>query len=133
MMTHTVITPPLAPSAIGPYSQAIRAGNLIFVSGQVPLEPGTRNLIEDRDIKAQTRRALLNLQGILSAGGSSLQNVVRTTVYLKDLKAFGDMNSVYAEFFHTNPPARSTVEVSRLPKDVDIEIDCIAMVDDGKL
>ena len=101
---------------------------MIFVSGQVPLDPATGNLIEDRSIKAQTRRALLNLQGILMASGASLQNVVKTTVFIRDLKAFGEMNSVYAEFFHTSPPARSTVEVSRLPKDVDVEIDCIAVV-----
>ena len=102
---------------------------MIFVSGQVPLDPATGNLIEDRSIKAQTRRALLNLQGILMASGASLQHVVKTTVFIRDLKAFGEMNSVYAEFFHTSPPARSTVEVSRLPKDVDVEIDCIAVVD----
>ena len=128
-MKKTVIRTPLSPAAIGPYSQAIKAGNMIFVSGQVPLDPATGNLIEDRSIKAQTRRALLNLQGILMASGASLQNVVKTTVFIRDLKAFGEMNSVYAEFFHTSPPARSTVEVSRLPKDVDVEIDCIAVVD----
>jgi len=128
-MKITVIRTPLSPAAIGPYSQAIKAGNMIFVSGQVPLDPATGNLIEDRSIKAQTRRALLNLQGILMASGASLQHVVKTTVFIRDLKAFGEMNSVYAEFFHTSPPARSTVEVSRLPKDVDVEIDCIAVVD----
>jgi len=128
-MKKTVIRTPLSPAAIGPYSQAIKAGNMIFVSGQVPLDPATGNLIEDRSIKAQTRRALLNLQGILMASGASLQHVVKTTVFIRDLKAFGEMNSVYAEFFHTSPPARSTVEVSRLPKDVDVEIDCIAVVD----
>lgn len=127
-MKKTVIRTPLSPAAIGPYSQAIKAGNMIFVSGQVPLDPATGNLIEDRSIKAQTRRALLNLQGILMASGASLQNVVKTTVFIRDLKAFAEMNSVYAEFFHTSPPARSTVEVSRLPKDVDVEIDCIAVV-----
>ena len=127
-MKKTVIRTPLSPAAIGPYSQAIKAGNMIFVSGQVPLDPATGNLIEDRSIKAQTRRALLNLQGILMASGASLQNVVKTTVFVRDLKAFAEMNSVYAEFFHTSPPARSTVEVSRLPKDVDVEIDCIAVV-----
>jgi 2-iminobutanoate/2-iminopropanoate deaminase len=127
-MKKTVIRTPLSPSAIGPYSQAIKAGNMIFVSGQVPLDPATGNVIEDRSIKGQTRRALLNMQGILMASGASLQNVVKTTVFIRDLKAFGEMNSVYAEFFHTSPPARSTVEVSRLPKDVDIEIECIAVV-----
>ena len=127
-MKKNVIRTPLGPGAIGPYSQAIKAGNLVFVSGQIPLDPATGQLIEDKDIKAQTRRALMNLQGILTASGASLQNVVRTTVYLTDLKLFGDMNSAYAEFFRSRPPARSTVEVSRLPKDVGVEIDCIAVI-----
>jgi 2-iminobutanoate/2-iminopropanoate deaminase len=127
-MKKTVVRTPLSPSAIGPYSQAIVAGNMVFVSGQVPLDPATGNLIEDKSIQAQTRQALLNLQGILAAAGVSLQNVVRTTVFLTDLKTFAEMNAVYAEFFHMAPPARSTVEVSRLPKDVNVEIDCIAMI-----
>jgi 2-iminobutanoate/2-iminopropanoate deaminase len=128
-MSKTAIRTTLGPSAIGPYSQAIKAGNLIFVSGQIPLEPGTGKLIEDKSIAAQTRRALQNMQGILSAAGASLHHVVRTTVFMKDMNNFAEMNSVYAEFFHTCPPARSTVEVSRLPKDVDVEIDCIALVE----
>jgi 2-iminobutanoate/2-iminopropanoate deaminase len=128
-MTQTAVRTTLGPSAIGPYSQAIHAGNLVFVSGQIPLDPATNQLIEDKSIKAQTRRVLQNLQGILSAAGATLDNVVRTTVFLKDMNNFADMNTVYAEFFHTCPPARSTVEVSRLPKDVDVEIDCIAVVD----
>jgi len=127
-MKKTVVRTPLGPAAIGPYSPAVKAGNLLFVSGQIPLDPATGNLIDDKNIRAQTRRALLNLQGILTAAGASLGNVVRTTVYLTDLKTFGDMNAVYGEFFHTSPPARSTVEVSRLPKDVSIEIDCIAVL-----
>jgi len=101
----------------------------VFVSGQVPLDPSTGTIIQDRSIQAQTRRALLNLQGILTASGASISDVVRTTVFLKDMNNFAEMNSVYAEFFHTRPPARSTVEVSRLPKDVEVEIDCIAVVD----
>ena len=128
-MSKTAIRTTLGPSAIGPYSQAIKAGNLIFVSGQIPLEPATGKLIEDKSIAAQTRRALQNMQGILSAAGAALHHVVRTTVFMKDLNNFAEMNSVYAEFFHTCPPARSTVEVSRLPKDVDVEIDCIALVE----
>ncbi len=128
-MNKTAVRTSLGPSAIGPYSQAIKAGNLIFVSGQIPLEPGTGKLIEDKSIAAQTRRALQNMKGILSAAGASLHQVVRTTVFLKDMNNFAEMNSVYAEFFHTCPPARSTVEVSRLPKDVDVEIDCIALVE----
>lgn len=127
-MTKQVISTPLGPSAIGPYSQAIRAGNLLFISGQVPIDPSTGKVIEDKSIRAQTRRALLNLQGILSAAGGSTENIVRTTVFLKDMNDFAEMNSVYAEFFRSAPPARSTVEVSRLPRDVSIEIDCIAVL-----
>jgi 2-iminobutanoate/2-iminopropanoate deaminase len=127
-MNKTVISSPLGPAAIGPYSQAIRAGDLIFVSGQIPLDPSTGAFIEQTDIRSQTRRALLNLSGILQAAGASTDHVVRTTVYLKDLRDFAEMNSVYAEFFPTAPPARSTVEVSRLPRDAAIEIDCIAAV-----
>jgi 2-iminobutanoate/2-iminopropanoate deaminase len=127
-MKKQVIRTPLGPGAIGPYSQAIKVGNLLFVSGQVPIDPATGQLIEDMSVKAQTRRALQNMQGILAASGGSLLNVVRTTVYLTDLKAFAEMNAAYAEFFQTCPPARSTVEVSRLPKGVGIEIDCIAVI-----
>src|SRR5215471_20536201 len=128
-MIKKVIRTPLGPSAIGPYSQAVIAGNLVFVSGQICFDPATGALIDDRSIKAQTRRALLNMQGILASCGASIEDVVRTTVFLKDMNNFAEMNSVYAEFFHTCPAARSTVEVSRLPKDVDVEIDCIAVVE----
>ena len=127
-MKKKVLRTPLGPAAIGPYSQAVVAGNMVFISGQIPLDPESGNLIEDKSVKAQTRRALQNLQGILAAAGVSMQNVVKTTVYLTDMKTFADMNSVYAEFFDTCHPARSTVEVSRLPKDVNVEIDCIAMI-----
>jgi 2-iminobutanoate/2-iminopropanoate deaminase len=128
-LTKRIVRTSLGPQAIGPYSQAVIAGNMIFVSGQIPMDPQTGNLIEDKDIKAQTRRVLLNLQGILEGAGVSLGNVVRTTVYLKDMSAFADFNSVYSEFFNVDPPARATVEVARLPKDVAVEIDCIAMTD----
>ena len=128
-MTRRVIKTTLAPQAVGAYSQAIAAGNLIFVSGQIPLDPATGNLIGEKDVKSQTRRVLLNLQGVLQGAGVSLGNVVRTTVFLKDMSDFADFNGVYAEFFNVDPPARSTVEVARLPKDVAIEIDCIAMTD----
>ena len=127
-MKKQIVRTPLGPAAIGPYSPAVKVGGMIFVSGQVPLDPATGDLIEDKSIQEQTRRALQNMQGILAAAGASLRDVVRTTVYLTDLKSFGEMNTVYAEYFHTQPPARSTVEVSRLPKDVAIEIDCIAVV-----
>ena len=128
-MTRRVIKTTLAPQAVGAYSQAIAAGNLIFVSGQIPLDPATGNLIGEKDVKSQTRRVLLNLQGVLQGAGVSLGNVVRTTVFLKNMSDFADFNGVYAEFFNVDPPARSTVEVARLPKDVAIEIDCIAMTD----
>jgi 2-iminobutanoate/2-iminopropanoate deaminase len=128
-MTKRVVRTTLGPQALGAYSQAVISGNLIFVSGQIPIDPATGNLIEEKDIKSQTRRALLNLQGILQGSGVSLSNVVRTTVFLKNMGDFADFNGVYAEFFNVDPPARSTVEVARLPKDVAVEIDCIAMVD----
>ena len=128
-MTRRVIKTTLGPQAVGAYSQAIAAGNLVFVSGQIALDPATGNLISEKDIKSQTRRVLLNLQGVLQGAGVSLENVVRTTVFLKDMSDFADFNGVYAEFFKVDPPARSTVEVARLPKDVAIEIDCIAMTD----
>ena len=128
MLKKTVITTPLGPAAIGPYSQGIRTGNLIFLSGQIALDPSTGKLIDSADIGSQTRRVLLNIQGVLSAAGASMDNVVRTTVFLKDMNDFAAMNAVYAEFFQTTPPARSTVEVSRLPRDAAIEIDCIAVL-----
>lgn len=123
-----VISTPLGPGAIGPYSQAIRAGNLLFVSGQIPIDPSTEKVIHDKSIRTQTRRALMNLQGILAAAGGSMDSVVRTTVFLKDMGDFAEMNAVYAEFFRSCPPARSTVEVARLPRDVSVEIDCIAVL-----
>ena len=117
-----------APAAIGPYSQAIRAEGLLFVSGQIPIDPATGALIPESDIQSQTRRVLLNLQEILLAGGATKASVVRVTVFLADMKDFAEMNAVYADFFGTSaaPPARSTVEVSRLPRDARVEIDCIA-------
>jgi 2-iminobutanoate/2-iminopropanoate deaminase len=127
-MNKTVISTSDAPSAIGPYSQAIRAGDLLFVSGQIPIDPSTGKLIEQTDIKAQTQRVLENLSAILRAAGASIDNVVRTTVFLRNMSDFADMNSVYAEFFRTAPPARSTVEAARLPRDVSVEIDCIAVI-----
>jgi 2-iminobutanoate/2-iminopropanoate deaminase len=128
-MNKKVISTPLGPSAIGPYSQAIHAGNLLFVSGQIALDPSTGKLIEDKSIKAQTRRVLENLQAIVSAAGGSAENIVKTTVFLKDMNDFAEMNAVYAEFFSSSPPARSTVEASRLPRDASVEIDCIAVLE----
>jgi 2-iminobutanoate/2-iminopropanoate deaminase len=114
------------PAAIGPYSQAIRAHGFVFVSGQIALDPVTNTLVTG-DVAFQTDRVLKNLAGILSAAGTGLEKVVRTTVFLKNMGDFTAMNEVYGRHFHTAPPARSTVEVSRLPKDVLVEIDVIAL------
>jgi len=114
------------PKAIGPYSQAIKANGFVFVSGQVPIDPVTNTLVSG-DIAFQTARVLKNLSGILQAAGSSLEKVVRSTVFLKDMNDFAAMNEVYGKYFSTAPPARSTVEVARLPKDVAVEIDVIAL------
>jgi 2-iminobutanoate/2-iminopropanoate deaminase len=116
-----------APAAIGPYSQAIRSGNLLFVSGQIPLDPQSGKLVEG-DASVQTARVLQNLSAILDAAGSSLGQVLKTTVYLKDMADFAMMNEVYARFFTDTPPARATVEVARLPRNVSVEIDLIAEV-----
>ena len=120
-----VISTDRGPRAIGPYSQAIRAGGFLFLSGQVSLDPATQQLIQG-DIAAQTTRVLENLKGILEAAGSSLDRVVKTTVYMKDLSEFAAMNEVYATYFSANPPARSTIEAARLPRDCRVEIDLIA-------
>lgn len=115
-----------APAAIGPYAQAIRVGNLIFTSGQIPLTPdGT--LVEG-DIRAQTEQVLLNLRAVLEAGGSSLEQIVKTTCFLADMNDFLTMNEVYGNFFGSTPPARSTVEVARLPRNVKVEIEAVAEV-----
>jgi len=114
------------PKAIGPYSQAIRANGLVFLSGQIPLDPATQQLVTG-DVAAQTERVLQNITGILTAAGSSLAQVVKTTVFLKSMNDFAAMNEVYARHFTGEPPARSTVEVARLPKDVLVEIDVIAL------
>jgi 2-iminobutanoate/2-iminopropanoate deaminase len=115
-----------APKAIGPYSQAIKANGFVFISGQIPLDPATQELIHG-DVAAQTERVLQNLSGILKAAGSSLQQVVKTSVFLKSMGDFANMNEVYSRYFTQAPPARSTVEVARLPKDVLVEIDVIAI------
>ena len=114
------------PQAIGPYSQAIRANGFIFVSGQVAIDPANQQVING-DVAAQTERVMKNLSGILKAAGSGLEKVVRSTVFLKNMGDFGAMNEVYGRYFTAAPPARSTVEVARLPKDVLVEIDVIAL------
>ncbi len=121
-----VIVTDLAPRAIGPYSQAIRAQGLIFTSGQVAIDPATQQVIAG-DVTAQTDRVLRNLAAILEASGSGLEKVLRCTVFLKNMSDFSAMNEVYARYFKEEPPARSTVEVARLPKDVLVEIDVIAL------
>lgn len=113
-----------APSAIGPYSQGIKAGNLVITSGQLPLDPATGTF--PQGIEAQTRQSLTNCKAVLEAGGATMADVIKTTVFLKDMNDFAAMNGVYATFFEGDCPARSAVEVARLPKDAMIEIECIA-------
>ena len=122
-----IIASEKAPKAVGPYSQAVRVGNLVFLSGQIPLDPATGQLIEG-GIQLQTERVLENVRAVLEAAGLTFENVVKTTVYLKNLADFVHMNETYAKYFSSNPPARATVEVARLPRDVSVEIDAIAVV-----
>ena len=119
------VSTPSAPKAIGPYSQAVRAGSLLFVSGQVPIDPATGQIVNG-DIAAQTHRVFQNIGEILKAGGASFDHVVRTTVFLADMDDFAAMNEAYATYFTAPAPARATVQVSRLPKDARVEIDVIA-------
>src|ERR1700691_2815788 len=116
-----------APAAIGPYSQAVVSNGFAFLSGQIPLDPVTGKLVEG-DIAAQTARVLENLKAVLEACGSSLGQVVKTTVFMKDMGEFAKMNEVYARYFTENAPARATVEAARLPRDVRVEIECVALV-----
>jgi 2-iminobutanoate/2-iminopropanoate deaminase len=123
-----IISTPHAPAAIGPYSQAIVSNGFAFLSGQIPLDPVSGQVIEG-DIADQTLRVLENLKAVLEGCASSLDRVVKTTVYLTDMREFARMNEVYARYFSANAPARATVEAARLPRDVRVEIDCIATVD----
>ena len=125
-MIETIATE-AAPKALGPYSQALKAGGFIYCSGQIPINPAT-NSIEAVTIEDQTRQAITNLMNVLEKAGSSLSNVVKTTVFIKDMNDFAALNAVYAEMFGDAKPARSCVEVARLPKDVKVEIECIAVV-----
>lgn len=127
MRTRASISAPDAPQAIGPYSQAIRAGQWLFLSGQIPLDPATGDVVVG-DVRDQTRRALENMGAVLAAAGVSFDAVVKTTVFLTDLADFIAMNEVYATVFTDPAPARSTVQVSRLPRDVRVEIDAVAML-----
>jgi 2-iminobutanoate/2-iminopropanoate deaminase len=125
-MRHAVSTP-AAPAAIGPYSQAIRAGSLLFVSGQIPLDPETGVMV-DGDVAVQTHRVLRNLAAILEAAGSSLDRVVRVGVFLADMNDFAAMNEAYGTYFSSPAPARATIQAARLPRDARIEIDVIAEI-----
>jgi len=122
-----IISTDRAPKAIGPYSQAVVVNGLAFLSGQIPLDPETNQLIQG-DVVAQTVRVLENMKIVLEACGSSLAQVVKTTVFVKDLSEFATINETYAKYFPENPPARSTVEAARLPRDVRVEIECVAIV-----
>lgn len=125
-MIETVATD-RGPKAIGPYSQAVRANGFVFVSGQIPLDPKTQQVVEG-DAAVQTERVLENLKAVVEAAGSTIPRVVKTTVFLADMNDFAAMNEVYARYFVAHPPARSTVEVTRLPKNVRVEIDLIALL-----
>jgi len=120
-----VVSTDKAPAAVGPYSQAIKAGNFVFVSGQIPIDPKT-GTVTGADVSAQTERVLQNITAILDATGGGMYQVVKTTVYLKNMSDFEAMNNVYRKHFELEPPARATVEVASLPKGVLVEIDCIA-------
>ena len=124
-MSRETISTPGAPAAIGPYAQAVRAGQFLFLSGQIPLDPATGQVVEG-DVSVQTARVLDNLAAVLDAGGASFASVVRTTIFLADMNDFAAVNEVYGRRFPANPPARATVQVARLPRDVRVEIDAIA-------
>jgi len=121
------VSAPDAPQAMGAYSPAIRAGNLLFVSGQIPIDPASGNLISG-DITAQADQVMRNLTALLKAAGVTFEHVVKTTVYLADMSEFAAMNDVYGRYIADPPPARATVQVARLPRDVKIEVDCIAVI-----
>ncbi len=127
MSSLEIVQTPHAPAAIGPYSQAIVSDGWVFCSGQIPLDPATMELVAG-DVAAQTDRVLTNLRAVLEAAGASLQTVVKTTVFLSDMAFFGAMNEVYARHFGDHRPARAAVAVRTLPKNVDVEIECVARV-----
>lgn len=124
----TIISTPKAPAAIGPYSQAVLVNGMLFTSGVIPIDPETNTLVQG-DVEAQARQAIGNLKNLIEASGSSMEKVVKTTVFIKDMNDFGKINDIYKEFFTSDFPARSCVEVARLPEDVLIEIEAIAVVE----
>ena len=126
-MGKKVIQTEEAPKAIGPYSQAIQAGNFLFLSGQIPLDPKTGELVKG-DVRQQTQQVLENIKGILESQKLGMEDVVKVTIFLKDIGNFNQVNEVYATYFPSSPPARSTVEVAKLPRDADIEIEAIALI-----
>ena len=126
-MNKKVIQTEKAPKALGPYSQAIQAGNFLFLSGQIPLDPKTGELVKG-DIRKQTQQVLENIKGILESQGLGMENVVKSTIFLKDIANFNQVNEVYATYFPSSPPARSTIEVTKLPRNADIEIEAIALI-----
>ena len=128
-MNRKVIRTDLAPAPVGPYNQAIAASGLVFVAGQIPLDPSSGEIVGGTDVAQQTQQVIANIKAVLEASGSRLQDVVKTTVFLVDLNDFAAMNTVYARYFEeASAPARACVQVSRLPKDVLVEIDCIAAI-----
>jgi 2-iminobutanoate/2-iminopropanoate deaminase len=125
-MIKTVVYSPHAPEPIGPYSQAIQAGNMLFISGQIAIERSSGNIISST-IEAETKQVMHNLEAVLKAAGMDFSHVVKSTIFLKDMNNFPKVNEIYGQYFKQQPPARETVEVSRLPKDVNVEISCIAV------
>src|SRR5262249_40758259 len=128
MSNRTAVHSDDAPKAIGPYSQAVKSGNLLFCSGQIPLDPKSGEMVGASDVRAQTRQVMENLKAVLAAGGGSFATVMKTTIYLKDLGDFGAVNEIYGSYFQAAPPARATVQVAGLPRGALVEIDAIAVV-----
>jgi len=126
-MIKEIIKTDKAPAAIGPYSQAVKSGGFIFISGQIPLDPATGNVVEG-GIKEQTERVMKNLEAVLEAAGTDIKAVVKTTIFLTNLSDFATVNEIYGAYFNENPPARATVEVSSLPKGVEVEIEAVALI-----